>query len=165
MIEPARIQAAIEILEQVASSLSGAGSSADVLIRKYFKTRRYAGSKDRRFVTNLVYQVIRDWGFLSDVSAGDIRKMILLSIGNADQFTGQDHAPELVTEEEQTFLSGSHERLPHQKLNYPLWLEDRLQKRFSADFDAELDSLNGRAPFELRVNVGKTTRAKVEDFL
>lgn len=165
MIEPARIQAAIEILDQVADSLSRNGSSADVLVRKYFRSRRYAGSKDRRAVTNLVYQVIRDWGFLWDVSSGDIRKMILLTIGDADMFTGLDHAPALPTDEERLFLSETHEKKAHQKLNYPLWLEGRLQERFGSDFEAELESLNERAPFELRVNMGKASPDKVEDFL
>lgn len=165
MIEPARIQAAIEILEQVSSSLSGDGPSADVLIRKYFRTRRYAGSKDRRSVTGMVYQVIRDWGFLCEAAAGDIRKMMLLTLGDAAHFTGQDHAPSLATDNEKKFLAGSHEKQPHHLLNYPLWLKDRLQQRFTENFEAELESLNGRAQFELRVNLGKTTLAKVEDFL
>lgn len=165
MIEPARVQAAIEILDQVTSSLSNDGSSADVLIRKYFRTRRYAGSKDRRAVTGLVYQVIRDWGFLSDAAAGDIRKMMLLSLRKSDLFTGQDHAPAQISDEEQKFLSQSHDKQPHHLHNYPLWLQDRLQKRFADNFEAELESLNGRAAFELRVNLGKITVAKVEDVL
>ena len=165
MIESARVQAAIEILDQVALSLSEGGSSADVLIRKYFRTRRYAGSKDRRAVTGLVYQVIRDWGFLSESSGGNIRKMLMLALGDAELFTGQNHAPAQVTDEEQSFLSQSHDKSLHQQLNYPLWLEDRLRERFGTDFEAELESLNGRAPFDLRVNVAKATRSKVEDFL
>lgn len=165
MIESARVQAAIEILDQVASSLSGDGPSADVLIRKYFRTRRYAGSKDRRSVTDMVYLVIRDWGFLSDVATGDIRKMMLLTLGDAGLFTGQDHAPAQVTEDERQFLSEKHEKQPHHIQNYPLWLEGRLQQRFTDNFDAELESLNARAPFDLRVNLAKTTPANVEDFL
>jgi len=179
MIEPARIQAAIEILDQVATSLSGDGPSADVLVRKYFRTRRYAGSKDRRAVTKLVYQVIRDWGFLSEVTAGDIRKMVILSLCQltgenvatgkdvdlTTLFTGQNHAPDILSEAEQQFLALKYERLPHQRLNYPLWLESRLQERFSHDFEAELESLNERAPFDLRVNSGKSTIGNVANFL
>ncbi len=175
MIEPARIQAAIEILDQVRASLSEDGPSADVLIRKYFRTRRYAGSKDRRAVTNLVYLVIRDWGFLSEVTDCHIRKMVMLSLRSekdrapemdlAQIFTGQNHAPAILSEEEQQFLDIKHERLPHQRLNYPLWLESRLQERFPDDFEAELESLNGRAPFDLRVNLGKVSVDEVEALL
>jgi 16S rRNA (cytosine967-C5)-methyltransferase len=44
----ARLQAAIEILDQVIESARDDGPPADVLVTRYFKTRRYAGSKDRR---------------------------------------------------------------------------------------------------------------------
>ncbi len=165
MLEPARIQAAIEILDQLAESLSGDGPSADVLIRKYFRTRRYAGSKDRRAVTGLVYDVIRDWGFLSEVSDGSVRKMVLLTLGDDVLFSGQDHAPAAISDDERHFLTESHEKHPHHRLNYPLWLESRLQARFGDNFVAELESLNGRAPFDLRVNKGKTTVEEVENFL
>tara|TARA_R110002073_G_scaffold32099_3_gene97578 strand:- start:2051 stop:3343 length:1293 start_codon:yes stop_codon:yes gene_type:complete len=172
MIEPARIQAALDILEQVADSLSADGASADVLIRKYFRTRRYAGSRDRRAVTGLVYQVIRNWGYLCDQAAGDMRRMLLLSLSETQDseslealFNGADHAPDVLSDEERTFVSEAHEKLPHHDLNYPLWLEDRLKMRFGDNFSDELARLNGRAPFELRVNAGKGEGDKVEAFL
>ncbi len=165
MIESARVQAAIEILEQVSESLSNDGPSADNLIRKYFRTRRYAGSKDRRAVTGLVYQVVRNWGFLAEVSGGSVRKMVLLTLGDDALFNGQDHSPAVPSEDERAFLTETHEEQPHHRLNYPLWLESRLQARFGDNFAAELESLNGRAPFDLRVNAGKATVAEVETFL
>lgn len=172
MIEPARVQAAIEILGQVATSLSEGGASADVLIRKYFRSRRYAGSKDRRYVTDLCYQVIRNWGFLQETATGDLRKMLLLALKEQKKpeeieilFTGAEHAPDKLSEDEKTFISVDYEKLPHHKLNYPLWLEEKLQARFGDNFATELASLNGRAPFDLRVNLAKSTVAEVEEFL
>ncbi|VAV92494.1 Sun protein [hydrothermal vent metagenome] len=165
MIESARVQAAIEILEQVSESLSNDGASADNLIRKYFRTRRYAGSKDRRAVTGLVYQVVRNWGFLAEVSGGSVRKMVLQTLGDDTLFSGQDHSPAAPSDDERAFLTKTHEEQPHHRLNYPLWLESRLQARFGDNFVAELESLNGRAPFDLRVNPGKATVAEVETFL
>ena len=165
MIEAARIQAAIEIVDQVARSLDNDGPSADVLIRKYFRTRRYAGSKDRRAVTDLVYRIIRNWGFLHDSAAGDSRRMMLLTLKDTAAFTGQDHAPAEVTEAEQQFLSAHHEQKPCHLLNYPAWLENRLRDRFGEDFAAELEQLNGRAPFDLRVNLGKAGISAVEAVL
>jgi len=165
MIEAARIQAAIEIVGQVARSLDNDGPSADVLIRKYFRTRRYAGSKDRRAVTDLVYRIIRNWGFLHDSAAGDSRRMMLLTLKDTAAFTGQDHAPAAVTEAERQFLSAHHEQKPCHLLNYPAWLENRLRDRFGGDFTAELEQLNGRAPFDLRVNLGKAGVSAVEAVL
>ena len=59
MTPAARVQAAIEILDIVIAAAKGDGPPADVIVGNYFKTRRYAGSKDRRAVRELVYRAIR----------------------------------------------------------------------------------------------------------
>ena len=55
----ARLQAAIEILDQVIEAAAHQGAAADTLVQRYFQTRRYAGSKDRAAVRELVYGAIR----------------------------------------------------------------------------------------------------------
>ena len=50
MTPQARAQAAIDILDEVIVAARDAGAAADTLIARYFKARRYAGSKDRRAV-------------------------------------------------------------------------------------------------------------------
>ena len=55
----AHVQAAIEILDQVIASARDDGPPADALVTAYFKTRRYAGSKDRRAVREWVFQAVR----------------------------------------------------------------------------------------------------------
>jgi len=47
MTPAARVQAAIEILDEVIASARDDGPPADAIVQRYFKTRRYAGSKDR----------------------------------------------------------------------------------------------------------------------
>ena len=59
MTPAARAQAAIELLDEIIAAARGRGPAADTLIARYFKTRRYAGSKDRRAVRELVYRAIR----------------------------------------------------------------------------------------------------------
>src|SRR5579884_2995967 len=59
MTPAARLQAAIEILDQVIASAREDGPPADALVTRYFKHRRYAGSKDRRAVRELVFRAIR----------------------------------------------------------------------------------------------------------
>ena len=56
MTPAARLQAAVEILDQVIASARDDGPPADSIVTRYFKTRRYAGSKDRRAVRELVFQ-------------------------------------------------------------------------------------------------------------
>jgi 16S rRNA (cytosine967-C5)-methyltransferase len=59
MTPAARLQAASEILDAVIASAREDGPPADTLVTRYFKTRRYAGSKDRRAVRELVFRAIR----------------------------------------------------------------------------------------------------------
>ena len=51
MTPGARIAAAIEILEKI----EGAISPAEDIISAYLRRRRYIGSKDRRYITEVVY--------------------------------------------------------------------------------------------------------------
>jgi 16S rRNA (cytosine967-C5)-methyltransferase len=59
MTPAARVQAAIEIVDAVIASAREDGPPADAIVSVYFKTRRYAGSKDRRAVRDLVFRAIR----------------------------------------------------------------------------------------------------------
>src|SRR5438874_11928045 len=59
MTPAARLQAAIEVLDEVTASAREDGPPADSIVTRYFKHRRYAGSKDRRAVRELVFRAIR----------------------------------------------------------------------------------------------------------
>ena len=59
MTPAARVQAAIELLDAVIEAARSDGAPADRLIADYFRARRYAGSKDRRAVRELVFRAIR----------------------------------------------------------------------------------------------------------
>src|SRR6185503_3134424 len=59
MTPAARLQAAIEVLDEVIASARDEGPPADAIVTRYFKHRRYAGSKDRRAVRELVFRAIR----------------------------------------------------------------------------------------------------------
>ncbi|HET8535076.1 MAG TPA: RsmB/NOP family class I SAM-dependent RNA methyltransferase, partial [Sphingomicrobium sp.] len=59
MTPAARLQAAVEILDLVIDAARDQGAPADAIVTRYFKTRRYAGSKDRRAVREMVFRAIR----------------------------------------------------------------------------------------------------------
>ncbi|MDT8279909.1 MAG: RsmB/NOP family class I SAM-dependent RNA methyltransferase, partial [Erythrobacter sp.] len=46
MTPAARVQAAIDLLDTVVTAARSKGAPADRIIAEYFRTRRYAGSKD-----------------------------------------------------------------------------------------------------------------------
>ena len=62
MTPAARVLAAIELLDAILIAAREGGAASDTLIARYFKTRRYAGSKDRRAVRDLVFRAIRRAG-------------------------------------------------------------------------------------------------------
>jgi 16S rRNA (cytosine967-C5)-methyltransferase len=71
MTPSARVQASIEILDLIIESVRDNGAAADTIIANWFKTRRFAGSGDRRAVRDLIYRAIRTRG---DAGAGSGRR-------------------------------------------------------------------------------------------
>lgn len=59
MTPAARVATAIEILADILAAVDSDGASADVILKTAFRARRYAGSKDRAAITDLVYGVLR----------------------------------------------------------------------------------------------------------
>ncbi|WP_199553479.1 RsmB/NOP family class I SAM-dependent RNA methyltransferase [Sandaracinobacteroides hominis] len=146
MRDPARLQAAIEILNQVISAAASGGAAADTIVQRYFAARRYAGSKDRAAVRELVYAAIRDTaerpasGRAALIGVAERHRPELLAL-----FDGSPHAPAPVTADEPRSLTGL----------VPSWLEPALRARFGEGFEAEATALIGRAPLDLRVNAMK----------
>src|SRR3954465_15895385 len=100
MIPAARAEAAIEILDAVIEAARGGGAAADTLVARYFKTRRYAGSKDRRAGREVVYPGIR--GFPEPPASG---RAALLGLAAGEPgllaaFDGSAHGPAPVADGE-----------------------------------------------------------------
>ena len=145
MTPSARVQAAIEILDSVIASAREDGPPADSIVSHYFKTRRYAGSKDRRAVRELVFRAIRRAG-----QAPADGRSAMVGLANeqpdlAELFDGSPHAPQPIGEEE----TGAKASL------LPQWLQGELSPRVGPD---EWPALLERAPLDLRVNIARTNR-------
>ena len=143
MTPAARLQAAIECLDETIRAARTGGAAADTIVQRYFSSRRYAGSKDRRAVRDLVFDVIRAMGEPPETARAAV-------IGYAraeapellDLFGGDGHAPAALVE-------GEAEAVPTLA---PAWQLALLKQRFSRNFEAEVRALLGRAPLDLRVN-------------
>ncbi len=145
MTPSARVQAAIEILDQVIASARDDGPPADAIVQRYFKTRRYAGSKDRRAVRELVYRAIRRSG-----DRPDSGRAAMLGVAGDDQdisglFDGSIHGPEERLAGESVALAAL----------LPGWLMPQLSPLVT---EGEWPALLERAPLDLRVNVARTSR-------
>jgi 16S rRNA (cytosine967-C5)-methyltransferase len=149
MTPAARVQAAIEILDEVIVAARDDGPPADAIVQRYFKTRRYAGSKDRRAVRELVFRAIRHSGERPD--SGRIAMVGLADKDSdlAEQFDGSPHGPSPQIPGE----AGASASL------VPEWLASRLSDLVTPD---EWQALLERAPLDLRINPARTTR---EDML
>jgi 16S rRNA (cytosine967-C5)-methyltransferase len=166
MTPAARIQAAIELLDDLQTSLDLAGPSLEILTRRYFAKRRYAGSSDRRQVREITYQIMRDYHHLTwqlEVAAAAkptgrnllIASLVQKSEKPATIFNGQKYAPDPLGEEEHQLtkdLKAAGEGPAWARLNCPRWLFAAFGERFGAAAEEGLAALNDRAPMVLRAN-------------
>ena len=145
MTPAARLQAAIEILDEVIASARDDGPPADAIVTRYFKTRRYAGSKDRRAVRELVFRAIR--AVAERPASGRAAVLALAEDEPAllDLF-GEPRGPEPLVDGEPV--------APHAR-SVPDWLVPELSPLVASD---EWPALLERAPLDLRVNVARTSR-------
>ena len=160
MTPGARVQAAIECLDAVIAAAKTGGAAADTLVQRYFLTRRYAGSKDRRAVRELVFAVIRAIGE-PPVSgrAGMIGYARAAAVpapgeglgGPLSLFGSAAHAPAAL-------VPGEPEAAPSLAPNWQLRL---LGHRFGKDTVAEATALLERAPLDVRVNTLAASRDAV----
>ena len=144
MTPAARLQAAIEVLDEVILSARSDGPPADSIVTRYFKQRRYAGSKDRRAVRELVFQAIRRAG---EMPASGRSAMLGLTDDEPallDLF-GEPRGPEPVVDAEQKASRSA----------VPGWIRAELSPLVS---ESEWPALLARAPLDLRVNVARTNR-------
>ena len=147
MTPAARAQAAIEILDQVVAAARDNGPAADTIIARYFRDRRYAGSKDRRAVRELAYAAIRRAG---ERPVSGRAAMLGLAEDSPELralFDGSSHGPAPMAAGEVVAPAGTA----------PAWLVERLSHLDEADRRLQL----GRAPLDLRVNRLKARREDV----
>jgi 16S rRNA (cytosine967-C5)-methyltransferase len=147
MTPAARVQAAIELLDEVIAAAKGAGAAADTIIGNYFRTRRYAGSGDRRAVRELVYRAIRRSG-----ERPPSGRAAMLGLAQEDEalaalFDGSGHGPEAPRPDEPRTQASA----------VPQWLADRFDPLID---EPEMAALLDRAPLDLRANRLKGSRGE-----
>lgn len=138
----ARLQAAIELLDEIIVAAKDNGASADNIAKKFFKARRYAGSGDRRAIREHVYAAVRRFG---DRPANGRAAMAGLAEEQDELkllFDGSDYGPAALTGNE-ALATGAV---------IPAWLEDRFVPWID---ERERSALFDRAPLDIRFNPKK----------
>ena len=110
MKEASRIQAVIEALEEILQDKR----PADNILDKYFKDRRYIGSKDRRFIADTVWKIIRNRMKYAEAlgSAFSARTAAALCFAQEDPdllFNGEEYAPAPLNKEEKAALKAAEQ--------------------------------------------------------
>lgn len=180
MTPNSRIQATIELMDEISSHWQGEKRiPADKVIDRYFKNRRFIGSKDRAYIGEMAYWILRNLALLQYFSKPEqhIDQGIVLvatALLLRGEYTlseirvmcdGQKYSPRTLTREEIKTLSAipdypvATDDLPEAvRLNYPAWMQDVLEQSLGKDKEKALLALNEQASTDLRVNTLKTTR-------
>ena len=158
MTPGARLSAAIELLDAAL-----AGEPAERALTRWARASRFAGSKDRAAVRDLVYDGLRRRRSLGWLGGGDTGRAILLAHQAAEGadldalFTGEGFDPAPPTASERKALVRDPDAAPEAvRFDYPDFLHDELSASLGPDFEPVLRAMQARAPVDLRVNTLKT---------
>ncbi len=165
----ARQQAAIEIL----TSLETQRRPAADAVKAWMLTHRFAGSKDRAEIGDLVFGALRwkqssVWRMGEDMPRAWVWGALRWGFGRPAEWieqsvTGDPHAPAPPTEAERSAFAGDTiaRAPPHVRGDYPEWLDESLVRVFGDARGEEGAALAAPAPLDLRANTLKTERDKV----
>ena len=124
----AKYQAILEILTTVFEDKF----PADNLIKEYLRNRKYIGSKDRKFITNTVWDIIRHRSRLYFDCSSQNPRMLLLTYLKDEDFDiiadGSKYGLNPLTKEEKAKLQHLNEDIypPHIENECPLWLYQKI---------------------------------------
>ena len=172
MTPSARVNATIEILEKARDS----NFNIDKVILSYFRKRRFAGSKDRAFITERVYYLIRNqikinwWLKKLGVEASPrLRVLAGLAFSNEGSkeeienlFSDRQHSASELNDVEREILKQLEfkalvaEEMPDNiKSECPDWIAEKLQPIYKTELKSYMEALNREASFDLRLNILK----------
>lgn len=170
MRDGGRIAAAIEVLGDVERTRRPVQDA----LKDWGLTHRFAGSKDRSAIGNLVFDVLRRKASLGAIMGSDSPRALALaaavrlwgrSVSSLDTLFAEDKfAPSALTENERAALSAGivpADAPDWVKGDYPEWLAASLARAFGDRVVEEGEALAGRADVDLRVNTLKSNREQV----
>ncbi len=139
---------------------------ADGVLSAWFR-EHHTGSRERAFVAETAYSVLRRKRFLDRLSRGNTPRQLVLAALVKLHGYGQRQLAEALTARELDWLAELKARpmpalSPAEEADLPDWLYDRLASRMSGEELLVLArGLNQPAPLDLRVNAMKADREAV----
>ena len=167
MTPNARYAAAIDVLDRILG-----GEPAEKTLTNWARSNRYAGSKDRAAVRDIVFDCLRRKRSLMhlagfETARGLVAGHILAAGGAVDAvFTGERFAADGLSGDERSCINlVKYTPGDAVRLDVPDWIEPKMRAALGSDFEASLQALQNRAPLDLRVNSQKTTLLKAQQAL
>lgn len=164
MRDGGRLTAAIEVLTEIETR----HFPVRMALKRWGESARYAGSKDRAFVSGLALDALRRKRSLGWMMGDDSPRGVVLGVLAHDwswpvdriaEAAGEDHGPGALTDAERERLvtprSLADAPVPVAG-DYADWLQPHLARALGADHGAEMAALAERAPVDLRINLLKT---------
>ena len=159
MTPAARVAAAIVVLDDIAG-----GRSAEQALSGWARNSRFAGSKDRAALRDLVFDAQRKRGSCAALGGAPHGRGLMIGLGVQSGwdmpaiFSGEGHAPAPLTADEQAVVANPPALQPWEHHDVPAWIWDHLSKVHGAAKAGEMAmALRARAPLYLRVNTRKGT--------
>ncbi|MEO1562798.1 MAG: RsmB/NOP family class I SAM-dependent RNA methyltransferase [Pseudomonadota bacterium] len=155
---PGRVAAVVEVLSSVLD-----GAQVENAMAAWARSNRFAGSKDRSFMRDMIYDILRTRQSCAFAGGGDDPRG--LAIGwtrlqghDPNSIFGADaYGPAALSDAEAIRLARPMQpRTPHP--NLPNWIAAGLKVDLGEDFEDVAQALSHRAPIDLRVNMRKTSR-------
>jgi len=165
----ARQQAAIEIL----TSLETQRRPAADAVKDWMLSHRFAGSKDRAEIGDLVFGALRwkqssAWRMGADTARAWVWGALRWGFGQSAEWienslADDPHAPAQMTESERAALAADNiaDAPAHVRGDFPEWLSESFTRAFGDSAAEEGAALAGPAPLDLRANTLKTDRDKL----
>ncbi len=162
-----RISAAISVLDDVLAR----HQPVKVAVRDWGKRARYAGAKDRAWVSGLVLDALRRKNSLAHaMGEGDARALILGALRHAwdwnpreiEQAAYEAHGPTPLTEAEREALTLAPDPAApiHVSGDFPDWLAPCMARAFGEEAVIEAQAMAVRAGVDVRINTLKTDRER-----
>ena len=162
-----RIEAAIIVLDDVMNRHQPVKSA----MRDWGKRARYAGAKDRAWVSGLVLDTLRHRNSLAYAMQDDGTRGLILGalrhvwgwdMNQIESALNDEHAPApLTAEEREGILLAPDPSAPlHVRGDFPEWLTPHMERVFGEDTVIEAQEMAVRAPVDLRINTLKADPEK-----
>ncbi|MFA6259831.1 MAG: RNA methyltransferase [Bacteroidia bacterium] len=161
-----------EAVVKVTDEIFNENRYADKAIERILKSNRKWGARDRAFVAENTYDLVRWWRLLAIIGAGDEQPnkgVIWHALGvlfvkrgwplpGWTEFRNLNEAEIRKQLNEQKFPRSIQQSIPD-------WLDQRGEEELGKAWDAELSALNQTAPVVIRVNTLRIQRDKLKQIL